>query len=120
MYTLELTLWERLQLDLSLPRNAPLTEIKQLLRIMDTVAPTEEEKKAVDFALSDVMSSGGMVTVPVWDTVKMDAMVGETPVKLESEDFRILQKCAKDRSSWPLALRTVDLQEKLDQSQEDS
>ena len=118
MYKLELTLWERVQLETTLPPNAPLGDIKQLLRIKDTIGLTLDEKKAIDWRIVTVETQQGAFAVPVWDGAKIDAIIDKAEFEVESEDLRKLHSLVNERRVWPTEQRTLTLKDKLDNAKE--
>lgn len=120
MYKLNLTKWDRLQANLCLPRNGPLGDVEQLLRIMDATALTEGEKDSVGYTDLPVQTQGGMVTLPVWEPAKMDKDTEEIEVSLKGVDFEKLKKLANQRQNWPTTdLRTLTFKRKIDAAVED-
>ena len=119
MYTLSLTLWERVQLDLCLPRNAPLADIEQLLRIMDNIGLTNEDKACIDFDVREIDTQRGPADIRTWNDEKLSDSEYDSPIQFETEDFKVLKKNVAARQSWPTDLRTVTLKRKMDGVQED-
>jgi hypothetical protein len=121
MYIVNLTLWDRLQLDLCIPRNAPIREIKQLLRIADVVAPTQEEWEAIGYTVVTVQSQGGPVDIPNWTVNSLETWEmahGPVAASFESEDMTKLRGLVGQRQTWPTDVRTLELQEKINNAEE--
>lgn len=121
MYRMQLTLWERLQLDLCIPRNAPLNEIRQLLRITDVLALSSEDKDAIGYTFSMVRSPAGPINIPEWNQEKLAELDDERDaqaIDLESEDMKKLRQLAERREYWPTETRSIELKEKLKAAEE--
>jgi hypothetical protein len=119
MYTLKLGLWERIQLDICLPRNAPLAEIRQLLRIMDVLALTDGEKESIGFENAIARTTQGQeFETVVYDEKKISSAESK-PFSLETEDFNKLKALILARLNWPRDHRTIDLQDKIEAAVED-
>ena len=119
MYTLELSIWERIQLDICLPRNAQLDKIEQLLRIMDAITLTADEKTSINFRIEKYETPQGPFDIRRWDDEELAAKEHDSIIKIETEDFIVLKKATATRPAWPTDLRTVTLREKIDSAQED-
>lgn len=118
MYKINLTLWERVQLDMCIPRNAPLKEIPQLLRVMDAISPTDAEKSAIDYDYRTIQTPRGPIQLSTWNEEKLEETSTIKGVKIETEDFKTLMKHVKD-AQWPTHIWTVELHNKLDAAKED-
>ncbi len=121
MYTLELGLWERIQLNMCLPRNAPLSEMEQLLRIMNLIALTDEEKKSIEFGKTRVQTQAGdVIDMLNWDAKKLAKQDKSlTEIKFPAADFVCLKQCADGWPKWPLDEQSLALKEKMEAVQED-
>lgn len=119
MYTIELTAWERIQLDIALPRNATWTEFEQLLKIADALALSDDEEKAIDYQVQTARTVQGQeFDAMTWDNAKV-ASLAPVHVKLESADFDKLKKSAEARTNWPRDRRSVALKAKFESAVED-
>ncbi len=121
MYTLELGLWERIRLNMCLPRNALLSEMEQLLRIMNFIALTDEEKDSIEFDKTRIQTQAGdVIDMLNWNAKKLSEQDrGLTEIKFPAADFARLKKCADAWTKWPLDERSLALKAKMEAVQED-
>lgn len=118
MYKLELTMWERIQLDITLPRNAPLSQIPQLLRIMDTIKLDASEKSSISYEIVDIETQRGTIQSMQYDHEKITKAEHNKDVHIETEDFIVLKKCVMDRPNWPTEERSMILLDKIESAEE--
>lgn len=118
MYTLELGLWERLQLNICLPRDAPWAEMEQLVRISKAVGLTNDEEVSIDFNVVRVQTAQGTIEGKTWDNDKLTKMENLQTIKLKAADFLRLKKDADTRPNWPRGDRSLALKTKMEAAQE--
>lgn len=122
MYNLKLDLWERIQLEECLPRDASWSEMEQLVRISKLLSLTDEEKLSIDYKTVKVQTHQGAMEGKAWDNDKM-ARIEQTEIKLKVVDFERLRKAANARTNWPrtdnAGLRVLALKAKFDAAVED-
>lgn len=123
MYILKLGLWERIQLNLCLPRDTSWVDLEQLVRISKVIGLTDEEKKSIDFQKVIVQTHQGTLTTEAWDGDKLSEMENLQEFKLKAVDFLRLKKDADARVNWPrvdeLGEQSLALKVKMEAAQED-
>lgn len=108
MIKLQLNTWERMQLLRCIPRDAPLTEIPQLLRLIDILTLTDAEKEAVEFLVEEFSTPQGPTTRETWKSNEREFELG-----FETADFEKLMQLIEQRKSWLIIEATLSLHEKL-------
>lgn len=120
MYTLKLGLWERIQLNMCLPRNVPWVEMEQLVRILKTIALSDEEKDSIGFEEIKVQAKqGGILDALSWDTKKLAALENLREFKFKAADFARLKADADAWALWPTDERSLALKAKMEAAVED-
>lgn len=119
MFTLELGLWERLQLNICLPRDAPWAEMEQLVRISKAVGLTDEEEDAIGLVDITINTLQGTFGTKTWDNDKLAKVENVQTIKLKAADFARLKKDADARQNWPRGERALALKAKMEAAQED-
>jgi len=119
MYNLELGIWERLQLNLSLPRDTTWAEMEQLVRISNAVDLTDAEGKSIGLETMRVATARGTIETKTWDEEKLAKAESIQTVTLKATDFECLKKHAAERASWPTGDESLVLREKFESAVED-
>ncbi len=119
MYNLRLGLWERLQLGICLPRDAPWSEMEQLVRISKTLGLTDEEETAIGLEAIVLNTFQGTITTTKWDDAKLTMAENVQEFAFPAADFERLKKDASARANWPRDERSIVLKKKFDDAVED-
>lgn len=119
MYNLELGLWERLQLNLCLPRDANWQEMEQLVRISKALALTNEENESIGLETVRVPTQHGTIETKSWDEEKLSQAENIQTVTLKAVDFECLKKHAGGRTNWPRGEESLVLRGKFESAVED-
>lgn len=114
MYNLELGLWERLQLNICLPRDAPWSEMEQLVRISKVLELADKEKVSIGFTDITINTLQGTFGTKTWDNDKLVEVENLQPVTLKAADFARLKKDADARTNWPRDERALALKAKME------
>ena len=113
MKTLELTIWDRIQLDIAIPRNAPLDDIRVLLDILDKIRLTDEEKEAVGWQIIRVQTPQGPAMITDFDE-SAPALATASSIEFENAEVTKLCSIVKQRRNWPTQVETLELKARLD------
>lgn len=119
MYTLELGIWERLQLNICLPRDAPWSEMEQLVRISKVIGLTDKEKDAIGLVDIKINTLQGTFGTKTWDVDKLAKAETSQTIKLKAVDFMRLKKDADARTNWPREEQSLTLKAKMESAVED-
>lgn len=115
MKTLELTTWERFELLRCIPRDAPLVEIPVLLRLVDMLELSDEEKESVGFYMESVMTPQGLGVRPRWDDAEAER---EFTLEFETGDFDRLKALVSARGEWPTVEGSLVLKKKVEEAED--
>ena len=112
MKTLELTVWDRIQLDIAIPRNAPLDDIRVLLDILDKLRLSDDEKTAINFQRIKIPTQQGIVEIADFDE-DAPTLSDASSVEFENAEFAKLREVANQRRNWPTRIEALELKDKL-------
>jgi len=112
MKTLELTVWDRIQLDIAIPRNAPLDDIRVLLDILDKIRLSDEEKTAVNFQRIKIATQQGIVEAVDFDR-DAPTLGDVSSIEFENAELAKLREVANQRRTWPTQIEALELKDKL-------
>jgi hypothetical protein len=117
---INVTLFDRIQLGLCIPRNCALDEMAQFLRISDALELTDEEKGTCSYQIVRLTTPQGLVSYPVWDDEAEGFCTDDVEIEIDKADLEKLCKLARARDSWPRKYESMLLHDKLDQWQKEA
>ena len=109
MRELRLTTWERLELRRCIPPDAPMDDLPALLRLLDILVLSDEEKETVGYREVEVLTAQGPGLQPLWDEPEM-----EFTLEFETGDFERLLVLVEARPRWPTLPETLALRAKVE------
>ena len=111
----KLTPFERIQLLIALPRNCPLAEMGQVLRIADALDLSSNEKTRFGYEVRRIETPQGPITFTDYNESAEGLHSYEADIELDGvADFEKLHQFAKDRTNWPRCHESLALMDKLD------
>jgi hypothetical protein len=112
MRTVQLSVWDRIQIGLAIPRNAPLKEIRVLLDIDDKVRLSEEEKELVKLQELKIATSQGIAVLTDFDESSA-ALWDSQSIEFENAECDKLKQIVSARTNWPTKPESLALQAKV-------
>ena len=103
---LTLGIWERLELLKCIPRDAVMTEVSQLLRLVDVLQLTEAERETCNWQNFTVQGPQGPEKRAAFNEF-------ETELEVDTADYEKLIQLARGRQKWPVDSQTIVLRKKL-------